>query len=91
MAAAVSEEYLEAQRERILARIAAPAERRWRHSISPALAAAAMILLGVMLLQPQPAELALAKESHLYTEIYEQVMDSVEPRAAAPIRGMFEE
>jgi hypothetical protein len=58
--------------------------------LTPVLAAAAMVLLGVVLLRPQPAEVVLAKESGLYTEIYEQVLSSDGPRAAAPIFRMFE-
>jgi hypothetical protein len=87
----VPDEYLAEQRRRIHDRIEAASRRGLRIRLTPALAAAAMVLLGVVLLQPEPRqEPTLAAEAGMYTEIYEQVMAAEEPRAASPIRALFE-
>ena len=61
----------------------------------PALAAAAMVLIGIVLLRPAPRLeplIAQGGEGKLYMEIYEQVVAAdEEPRAAVPIRALFED
>lgn len=88
----VPAELLAAQRWRIEQRI----ERRGSRMrpAMPALATAAMVLVGIALLRPAPRpepSIAQGGDGQLYMEIYEQVVASEEPRAAAPIRGLFED
>ena len=87
----VPAELLAAQRRRIAQRIEYRGSRM--RPAMPALAAAAMVLVGIALLRPAPRpepSIAQGGEGQLYMEIYEKVVASEEPRAAAPIRGLFE-
>jgi RNA polymerase sigma-70 factor, ECF subfamily len=61
---------------------------RW---IKPTVAAVIMIVLAVLLIGPRPGPPLLAqRDSRLLNDIY-QVLQSPEPRAATPIRALFEE
>lgn len=89
----VSSEFLAAQRRRIYARLEEPSrvDARW----APALAAAFLLALGALLYQPgyrapvpvpSPPELT---DEQLFSDVYSMVQ-SAEPRAAAPIHALFE-
>ncbi|MBK5294263.1 MAG: hypothetical protein JJE04_21605 [Acidobacteriia bacterium] len=91
-----TEQDLAAQRRNIHRRLKGPDQAQWSFPWMPAMATAALLLLGVLLSRPAPEAdggkelMALGGDSQFYTEIYAS-MGSAEPRAAAPIRGLFEE
>jgi hypothetical protein len=97
----VSNEFLTVQRRAIYARLdrAAAAQMRW----APAFAVACVLAMGLLLYRPQPAsqyqperpaETTAARvelnNEQLLSDLY-SMEESVEPRAAAPIHGLFEE
>jgi len=91
---------LAVQRQQILARLNQPLTgsliRRW----APPAAAAASLLAAALFLSretspvtPPPAATAVVNaeaDAQLFTDVYSMEQD-VEPRAAAPIRGLFQE
>jgi hypothetical protein len=94
---------LAVQRQQILARVnqpLLPGPLVWRWA--PPAAAAASLLAAVLFLSrptspvtPPPAATATAvvnpeADAQLFTDVYSMEQD-VEPRAAAPIRGLFQE
>ena len=95
-----TDQELAAQRRNIYRRLEGPDQARWSFPRSfpwmPAMATVALLLLGVMLSGPAPEAdvekelMASGGDSQFYTEIYAS-MGSAEPRAASPIRGLFEE
>ncbi|MGH9673151.1 MAG: hypothetical protein ACRD44_08215 [Bryobacteraceae bacterium] len=87
----VAADFLAAQRSRIAARIEA-GSRGWHFRLVPALGVAATILMAALLSTPSPeAHRALASsDAQLFNEIY-MLVENTEPRAAAPIHGLFEE
>ncbi|MBV8842499.1 MAG: hypothetical protein JO307_06785 [Bryobacterales bacterium] len=93
--ASISTASLATQRRAIYARIdSAPnAQTRW----APALAAGFLLAAGVFFYRPlthiadrqQSAVHAEISDDQLFSEVY-SIEDSAEPRAAAPIQGLFE-
>ena len=80
---------LAAQRNRIYRRL----ERSPRNSMKwvPAVAAAAVVIAGVFFYNPRPpAPRADPGDAQLFTDLY-SMEQAAEPRAAAPIRALFEE
>ncbi len=88
--APVSAGVIEAQRQAILARIDAPPRRmlRW----VPALSAACLLAIGVLVYRPihAPPPRAESSDAQLFADIY-NVEESAEPRAAAPMHELFPE
>ena len=92
----ISGRALAAQRQNILARLDQP-PARWRawHGVTAA-AAASLVAAALFLSRPTgsetpPAATAVANseaDAQLFTDVYSMEQD-VEPRAAAPIRGLF--
>ena len=90
---------LAVQRQQILARVnqplPGPLVRRW---VPPAAAAASLLAAALFLsrpaspVKPPPAATVVNAEAdaQLFTDVYSMEQD-VEPRAAAPIRGLFQE
>lgn len=64
--------------------------------LSPALAAVAVVVLGLFVSAPQPktdpavSAMSAKSDAQFFNEISSMV-DSAEPRAAAPIRNLFQE
>lgn len=94
----ISGRRLAAQRRQILERLGRPAGwHAWRWI--PVAAAASLLAAGLFLKQssgvPQPARPVTAAvspeaDSELFTDVYSMERD-VEPKAAAPIRALFQE
>jgi hypothetical protein len=87
----LSTRQLAAQRQQIWDRIEQPAPPlalKW----APALAVAFLIAMGVFLFRPATPVPPVTSESdsQLFTDVY-TMEQTVEPRAAAPIRALFEE
>jgi len=85
-------EEMAAQRRRIYGRLDDPLHRPLAGWL-PAIATATVLLVAVVLSRPAPeaeTKLAAGGDSQFYMEIY-QSMGRVEPRAAAPIHGLFDE
>ena len=90
---------LAVQRQQVLARLGQPltAWRTWRW-VPPAAAAASLLAAALFLSRPTapvtpPAATAIVNaeaDAQLFTDVYSMEQD-VEPRAAAPIRGLFQE
>jgi anti-sigma factor RsiW len=91
----ISNASLAAQRRAIYAHIdsEANAQTRW----APALAAGVLLAVGVFLYRPlthiadrpRPAAHTEISDEQLFSEVY-SMEESAEPRAAAPIQGLFE-
>jgi hypothetical protein len=81
---------LETQRRAVLDRVEAPPRRmlRW----VPALSAACLLAIGVLVYRPMHAPPARPESSdaQLFADIY-SVEESSEPRAAAPMHELFQE
>lgn len=90
--APVSNEFLAAQRRNIYARLGQ--ERKTRMAWAPALAAAALLAIGVAVYRPAatPSHLAQpdAADAQLFADVY-SMEQAMEPSVAAPIHSMFEE
>jgi hypothetical protein len=97
----VSNEFLASQRRQVYARLEEPAafHGRWAPA---ALAAGFLLAAGLFLYHPAPQKIAHQAPAHpvaaqraeltddqLFSNIY-SLEESVEPRAAAPIRALFE-
>ncbi len=91
-----TEQDLAAQRRNIYRRLDGPVPSRWEFPWKAVLATATVLLIGLELSAPKPKAdpgnrlMASGGDSRFYTEIYAS-MESHEPRAASPIRGLFEE
>ncbi len=84
-----ADDFLAAQRRRIYERLEEP-EHGWPFRLAPALAALAVVVLGVVLSRPSPPpQPTLALNETFYTEIYSMV-ESPEPAAVEPIYALFE-
>lgn len=87
-----SNEFLAAQRRNIYARLGE--ERKTRMAWAPALAAAALLAIGVAVYRPAPAPVHLAvpdaADAQLFADVY-SMEQAMEPSVAAPIHTMFEE
>jgi hypothetical protein len=90
--ARVPDTMLREQRENIAARIergAAEPGWRWRRAV-PGLAVAAVLILGIALEKPGPSpEPVAAADARLFEEVFSEA-SRPEPRAVAPLRGLFE-
>jgi predicted anti-sigma-YlaC factor YlaD len=101
--AAVSNEFLLAQRRAIYARVGQTSVTRARW-VPASLAVAFLLVMGVFLVQPRaqhravspaapavgvPVTHAQTNEEQLFSDLY-SMEQSVEPRAGAPIRALFE-
>lgn len=93
----ISGRMLAAQREQILNRVARPAARSW--SWIPVAAAASLLAVTLFFNRasfterpapPPPSAVKAESDAELLTDVYSMEQD-VEPRAAAPIRGLFQE
>jgi hypothetical protein len=94
----ISGRLLAAQRQQILERLEQRSSGAWRW-VSPA-AAAALLAVALLLSRPSflsrapqpapPAAVNAEADAELFTEVYSMEQD-VEPRAAAPIRSLFQE
>ena len=86
---AIADEVLAAQRRRIYMRMDEPGpRRRW----VPAVAAAALLAVGLFFYRPAPAPPLRPEpgDEQLFSEVY-SMAQSTEPEAAAPIHALFEE
>ncbi|HEY7334414.1 MAG TPA: hypothetical protein VH639_05995 [Bryobacteraceae bacterium] len=91
----VPNDFLAAQRREVYARLGDDPNRhvRW----APAVAAALLLALGMFLQWPEqrvsespaPAARAELTDEQLFSDVY-SIEESPEPRAAAPIQGLFE-
>jgi hypothetical protein len=87
--------FLAAQRRAIYTRLHEPprSQAKW----APALAAGLLLALGLFLRwpsvhppeRPVPAVKAEISDEQLFSDVY-SIEESIEPRAAAPIQGLFE-
>jgi hypothetical protein len=87
----VSTDFLAAQRRKIYARLGQ--EPRTRMTWAPALAAAALLAIGIAVYRPAPAPAPLrpdAADAQLFADVY-SMEQSVEPSVAAPIHSLFED
>lgn len=92
----VAADFLAAQRRRIEARIERP--REWSFGLPQALSVAVTVLMAVLLSMPVPepeptvasSGSVVSLDAQLFAEISELV-ENAEPRAAAPIHGLFSE
>lgn len=86
------EAWLAGQRRTIYARLERATTPGWAIRPAAALATLAVIVLGLVLSapSPEPHPTRAANDSQFFTEIY-SLVESPEPRAAAPIYGLFEE
>lgn len=83
--------FLAGQRRRIFARVEAPAPGFAR--LSPVAAVAALVVAAVLMSRPAPPPALLtlaANEGGVFSEMY-NLLESDGPRAAEPIRGLFQE
>jgi predicted anti-sigma-YlaC factor YlaD len=90
-AAPVSSDFLAAQRRKIYSRL--DEQPRTRMAWAPALAAAALLAIGIAVYRPAatPASQHLdAADAQLFAEVY-SMEQSVEPSVATPIHTLFEE
>jgi anti-sigma factor RsiW len=85
---------LAAQRRAIYSRIDSASVSQTR--LAPAFAAAVLLVLGAFLYQPlthiadrPPASTSEVTDEQLFADVY-SIQETVEPRAAAPIQGLFE-
>lgn len=88
--AEASAEFLAAQRRAVYARMDGGSRRLWKWI--PAAAAAFVIAVGLLVYRPAapaPAPTPDAADAQLFSEMY-SMAQSTEPRAAAPIHGLFE-
>jgi hypothetical protein len=88
----VSGEFLAAQRRKIYQRIEHPSRKHWWWA--PALAAACALTVGVFVYLPSPKPTAAAhpevSDAQLFADVY-SLEQTLEPRATAPVRALFEE
>ena len=89
----ISARQLALQRQQVLERVRQPRfEWRW----IPAPAALALLALALFMLrpasvsQPAPAAVSVEADAVLFQDVY-SMEQQVEPQAAAPIRGLFQE
>ncbi|MGH9718714.1 MAG: hypothetical protein ACRD8O_00755 [Bryobacteraceae bacterium] len=89
--ARVPERVLREQRVAVAARIEqGPRERGWRWLQVQGLAVAAVLIIGLALEAPGPAPAPVATgDAKLFEEVFSEAA-SAEPRAVAPLRGLFE-
>ena len=82
---------MEAQRIRIQARIDSEGSARLAFGLRPVFALGMLLTLVVLLNRPvePPAPVIASGETRIFTEIY-QSLQYDEPRAAEPVRAMFE-
>jgi len=86
--AAVSDEFLAAQRRRIYSRLSEPPRSRMRWV--PAFAAACLLAVGVLVYRPSPVQHPEAADAQLFSEVY-SMAQSTEPLAAEPIHALLED
>lgn len=88
--------FLAEQRHAVLARIVRPAAPRVFWKAATAFAGMAVIVVGFLSYHPanvpatQPEAVAAVSDAQLYADI-STVVETPEPMAATPIRGLFEE
>jgi anti-sigma factor RsiW len=86
----VSEEFLAAQRQAVYKRLEAGRfRRRWVAVGPPALATAAVVLLGIVLHRPSPVAPRDLSDAELFAESY-SLAQSLEPVAVEWMHGLFE-
>lgn len=88
----LSDAWLAEQRRKIYARLEDARTASWLIRPAAALATLAVMVLGLVLSlpSPEPQPTLAANDSQFFTEIY-SLVESPEPRAAAPIYSLFEE
>ena len=87
---AASPEFLAAQRREILARLD---RRQMQWKWIPAMAAACALAVALLVHHPEapkPVAQIESGDEQLFSDVY-SIEQSTEPRAAAPIHGLFEE
>jgi hypothetical protein len=86
----VSAGFLASQRSAVIERVEAPPRRLFRWV--PALSAACLLVIGVLVYRPvhAPTPHSDATDAQLFADIY-NVEESAEPLAAAPIHELFQE
>jgi len=91
----ISGRMLAAQRQQILDRLERPSFGSWR--LLPVAGAASLLAVALFLSRPSgvpaptmPAAVNAEADAELFTDVYSMERD-VEPRAAAPIRALFQE
>ena len=84
----VSPEFLAAQRRLIYSRLGEP--RRHRTRWAPALAAAGLVVIGVLMYRPSAPARPDAGDAQLFSDAY-SMGESTEPEAGAPIHALFED
>jgi len=89
----VPAELLAEQRRQIHRRMGERRAGFWSLRLAPALAALAVVFMGITLIsptpEPEPATFA-SNEDTFFTEIY-TMLESPEPAAIAPLHSLFEE
>ncbi len=86
----VSEEFLAAQRQAVYGRLEAARSRsRWLAIGPPALATAAVVVLGIVLSRPSPVAPRDPSDAELFAESY-SLAQSLEPVAVEWMHGLFE-
>jgi predicted anti-sigma-YlaC factor YlaD len=84
----VSSDILAAQRRRIYARLGE--QPRERKAWTPALAAACLVLVGVLLYRPVATPIPDSADDQLFAEVY-SMEQAIEPLGATPIHALFED
>jgi hypothetical protein len=86
------ETWLAEQRRRIHQRIERPEPLHWGFRPAAVAATLGVMVLGLMLSSPSPERqpTRAANDSQFFTEVY-SLVENLEPRAATPIYGLFEE
>lgn len=87
------EEFLARQRRAIYQRIEQPDRRAWRPALVHAAGLALLLVFALLVLrpgpEPQPTMASASSDAQFFSEVYSEVQ-SIEPDAVAPIRGLFE-
>jgi hypothetical protein len=89
----IQDDFLAAQRRKIYERLENPSRKRWLWA--PGLAAACALGVGIFVYHPTPQQRPVKQsaeisDAQLFGDIY-SMEQAVEPAAAAPARGLFEE
>jgi len=81
-------EFLAAQRRAIYSRLGEQPRKQMRWV--PAMAAACLLVVGVLFYRPAPASHQDSGDVQLFSDVY-SIEQSTEPLAAAPIHALFED
>ena len=86
----VPEDLLIRQRRAVYDQLEQP-RRAWRPAFAHAVAVAMLLVLAILMLRPAltPQPTRASSDTQLFSEVYSEIQ-STEPDAVAPIRGLFE-